>query len=114
MDMGFKLWLENSQGVAKEPRLPSGSRRAVPPPVKYDLKDWEFGSDNKRINSRDRPVKEWMPLELEDLATTSKEDAVAWLAQHGKNNTKLGQQMTDEELHAFFGLPTARRTGRGR
>lgn len=46
---------------------------------------------------------ELKPLTLDDMKTTSADDAVAWYEKYGKNTSKLGQ-MTDEEFQRHHGL----------
>lgn len=211
MDMGFRLWLENSHGVAKEPQLPSGppdlpyteeehrhakeklavyqcprcggdayngvpgcglryrgsakcskchegfavvvpgvkpkhrdgpeigyssddmrrqsakldawlkanspdrqdeaKRHRVPPPVKYNLPLAKLSSDMSKVNG----ASGWQAWEeVGDFQPTSREQTNAWMSQHAKNTTMLGGQMSDEEFHAFYGLPTPVRTGQAR
>jgi hypothetical protein len=43
------------------------------------------------------------PLSQEDMGTTSQEDVANWMHAHGKNTTKLGNQMSDEDLRKFYG-----------
>lgn len=91
-------------------RQDEAKRYRVPPPVKYDICTFPYSNLN-RVNS-ESGYQAWE--EVGDLQPTKMSDTAAWLAQHGTNTTKLGGQMTDEEFHAFYGLPTPIRTGQAR
>lgn len=47
---------------------------------------------------------ELKPLTPEDMSQASEDDVNAWRAKHGKNTTKLGDNMTDAEFQRFHGL----------
>ena len=65
-----------------------------PSPVKYNFWDYPFQTSGHELK----------PLTQDDIKTTSAKDAAEWYAKHGKDTTKLGDQMTDDELRKFGGL----------
>jgi hypothetical protein len=71
----------------------------------YDLANYEdLISNGKSFNREKNSDYGLRPIQPEDIATTSAEDAAEWYAKHGKNTTKLGNSMSDEEFQKFHGL----------
>jgi hypothetical protein len=81
-----------------------------PPPVEYDLADYQITADMDTINTEKNG--RWDLTPIPDLGIASQSAQADWMTKHGKNTTKLGKPMSDEEFQAHYGLPTARRTGR--
>lgn len=83
-----------------------------PPPVEYDLAPYAITSDMSTIQSRDNG--DWALKPIPNLGIASQSAVADWIGKHGKNTTKLGPPMSDEEFHAHYGLSTAKRTGKHR
>ena len=81
-----------------------------PPPVEYDLKPYQITANLDDINSEKSSGYELKPIP--DLGIASVSAVGDWMSKHGRNLTKLGKPMTDDEFNAFYGLSTEKRRGR--
>lgn len=64
-----------------------------PPATGYELKTHEYGAGGHELK----------PLTPGDMATYAAEDVEDWLVKYGKNTTKLGPEMTDDEFRKHHG-----------
>ena len=78
----------------------------VPPPVDYKMSSYSQSiSTNPINNSENSGGYDLRPLTPEDMSSASAEDVARDYARihKGKNPTRLGKPMTDEELAKFYG-----------
>lgn len=77
--------------------------QTVPPPVKYNMKNYMDITKNSYNSAEENSEYNLIPLSYEDMARYADNDVVNWHLKHGQNNTKLGKEMTDDELKKFYG-----------
>lgn len=78
----------------------------IPRPVEYDLVDYmDTISNGSPLNGSEDGTWQLTPLSRDDTATTAAEDVLNWQKKYGKNTTKLGPQMTDDEFKRHYGNP---------
>lgn len=75
----------------------------IEPPVKYEFAKYIDSITNGSVNGTEDGTYELRPLTVDDMARYSAEDTVEYYKKHGKNSTKLGNQMTDDELKKHYG-----------
>ena len=66
----------------------------VDPPLKNTFWNFPFNTSGHELT----------PLTPDDMKTASREDGLDWLKKHGKNATKLGDPMTDDEFNKHHEL----------
>lgn len=64
----------------------------------------DFFKFYSQLDSPSDPAMELKPLSDDDMKTTAREDAIAWYLKHGKNTTKLGSLLSDEEFQKLHEL----------
>lgn len=74
-----------------------------PPPLKYDLAPYDITSGP--LANTEKSGWELRPVTPEDTAGYAADDVVDYYRKYGRNTTRLGPQMTDEELRKHYGLP---------
>lgn len=80
-----------------------------PPPVEYDLAPYQITSNMDNMNTEKNGNWELTPIAHAEIASVEK--VGEWMSKHGRNTTKMGKPMTDDEFNAHYGLPTHRRRG---
>lgn len=58
-----------------------------------------------RLGNTEHSTSQLQPLTDEDMARYAADDVVDWYLRHGKNTSKIGEPMTDEQFRKFHGLP---------
>ena len=83
MDSFYKFWDKINGEMYKD----------IPPPVKYNFAPYIDNVGGYELK----------PLSHEDTASYAADDVVNWYKTYGKNTTKLGPPMSDEELKRHYG-----------
>jgi hypothetical protein len=64
----------------------------------------DFFKFYSQLDSEPDDAMKLTPLTDDDMKTTAREDAIEWYMKNGKNTSKLGALMSDEEFQKYHEL----------